>query len=167
MNVQTSCNKWGLPDGNVDCKSYFRRANGRESLFHVCWHHWKCLPALYDTTNDNKIGGLCFTLCTIESVLLQHISREALTPVRAWCVDTSVVADVFIYQALIHVLHLNRTLHRILPVPLPTDGEGLFRVQAVRHYSTWREWLLFSRVIKLYNDMNNCITSLKQLHTFP
>lgn len=90
------------------------------------------------------IGGLRFTLCTSESVLLHHVSREALAAVRAQRVNTSVVADVaLVYQALIHVLHLNRTLYCILPVPLLTDGEGLFRVRrAVRYYSTQREWLL-------------------------
>lgn len=87
-------------------------------------------------------------MCTSESVLLQHISREALTPERAWRVDTSVVADVdLIHQALIHVLHLNRTLHCILPILLLANGEGLFRVRAVRYYSAWRECLLFSQAI--------------------
>ena len=90
------------------------------------------------------IGGLHFTLCTSESVLLHHVSREALTAVRAQRVYTSVVADIaVVYLALVHVLHLNRTLHCILPFPLITDGEGLFRVRrAVRYCSTQREWLL-------------------------
>lgn len=92
------------------------------------------------------------TLCTSGSILLQHVSREALTPEGARRVDTSVVADVaLIYQALIHVLHLNRTLHCVLPIPLLTDGEGFFRVQAVRYCSAWRECLLFSQAIQ------NCI----------
>lgn len=135
-----------------------RTVNYRDSL--------PCVSASLEmsasTIWHNKIGSLHFTLCTSESVLLQHVSREALTAERAQRVDTSVMADVaFIYQALIHVLHLNRTLHCILPISLLTDGEGLFRIQPVRHYSTWREWLLFSRAIQLYNDMNNCITTLK------
>lgn len=85
-------------------------------------------------------GGIRVTWSTSESVLLQHVSWKALAAVRAWCVDTSVVADVaLIYQALIHVLHLNTTLHCILPILLLIDGKGLFRVPAVRYYRIWRE----------------------------
>lgn len=73
-----------------------------------------------------------FTLCTSESVLLQHVAREALTAVGARRVDASVVADVaLINQALIHVLHVNKTPHSILPIPLGADGEGFFRKQVV------------------------------------
>ena len=97
-------------------------------------------------------GGIRFTWSTSESVLLQHVSWKALAAVRAWCVDTSVVADVaLMYQALIHVLHLNTTLHCILPILLLTDGKGLFRVPAVRYYRIWREGILFSQAIQLYD----------------
>ena len=89
------------------------------------------------SVRGNKIGGLHFTLCASESILLQHVAGEALTPERARRVDAFVVADVaLIYQALIHVLHLNRTLHCILPILCLADGEGLFRVQAVWFYNT-------------------------------
>lgn len=75
-----------------------------------------------------------FTLCTSESVLLQHVPREALTAVRARRVDASVVADVALVNlALIHVLHVNKTPHSILPIPLRADGEGFFRVRIVWH----------------------------------
>ena len=110
-------------------------------------HHHKCF-----TVPQNNTGGLRFTLCTSDCVLLKHVSREALAIVGAYCVDTSVVADVA-HQALVHVLHLHRTIHCILPIPLLTDGEGLFRVRAVRYCSTQRERLLFLRAIKLYNDV--------------
>lgn len=127
------------------------------------WHRelLSCILASLEisvsTVWQSMSGGLHCTLCTSESVLLQHVSREALTPVRARRVDTSVVADVaLIYQALIHVLHL----HCILPILLVTNGEGLFRVQAVRHYSTQREWLIFSQSMKCYICcMNNYIKS--------
>lgn len=135
---------------------------GMQTINHIPKSKWhreslSCVMASLEmsasTVWQNKIGGLHFTLCTSESVLLQHVSREALTSERAWRVDTFVVADAVLrYQALIHVLHLNRTLHGILPIPLLTNGEGLFRVRAVRYYSTQRKWLLlFSQAIKPYN----------------
>lgn len=91
-----------------------------------------------------------FTLYTIESILLQHVSREALAPEGAGRVDTSVVADVaLIYQALIHVLHL----HCILTIPLLPNGEGFFRVQAVRYCSA------LERVSVVLTGDANCIKS--------
>lgn len=56
---------------------------------------------------------------------------EALTPIGARCVDTSVMADVLINQALVHVLHFNRSFHGVLSIPHRSDGEGFFRVGAV------------------------------------
>lgn len=144
---------------------------GMQTVNHFSKNKWhrellSCILASLEisasTAKQNKIGGLHCTLCASDSVLLQHVSREALASERARRVDTSVVTDVaLIYQALIHVLHLNRTLHCVLPIPLFANGEGLFRVRPVRYYSTCREWLMFSQAIKLYNDMNNCIKSLK------
>ena len=113
--------KWGLP---------------------VQGHLWKYLLA--QLRHEIIIpAGLHLTLCTSESVLLHHVSREALAAEGAERVDTSVVADVaFVYQALVHVLHLNRTLHCVLHIPLLADGEGLLGVRAVRYCSAWREWLM-------------------------
>lgn len=87
-----------------------------------------------------------FTLRTSESVILQHVSREALAPERARRVDTSVVAEVaLVHQALVHVLRPHGTLRRVLPVLLLADGEGLFGVRAVGHYDTRRECLCAHR----------------------
>lgn len=74
--------------------------------------------------------SLCFTLHTSESILLQHVAREALAAERARRVDATVVADaVLIYLALIHVL--NGSLGSILTILLFTDGEGLFTIWAI------------------------------------
>lgn len=99
---------------------FLQRANGRGNICH-----------------SFVVKVFTFTYCTCESVILQHVSGEALTSERAWCVDTSVVADVaLVYQALIHVLHLNGTPHCILALALRTQGEGFFREWTVRHYRT-------------------------------
>lgn len=69
------------------------------------------------------------------------------------------VADVaLIYEALIHILHLNRTLHRILPILVLTNGEGLSTIRAVRYYSTKREQLLLSQVMAYHQGQNLLIT---------
>lgn len=99
------------------------------------------------------------TLHAREGILLQHIPGVTLTPEGAYCVNTDVVADVaLIYEALIHILHLNRTLHRILPILVLTNGEGLSTIRAVRYYSTRREQLLLSQVMAYHQGQNLLIT---------
>lgn len=121
---------------NTHCKSHFKVQMEQKAAFLLPLHHWKCVFALW----QNKIGGLPITLHTSDSIRLQHISRETLTPERAGRVDTSVVTDVtLIHQALIYVRH-NRTLNCISPIQFLTNGEGLSRERAVRYYSTQRMW---------------------------
>lgn len=82
---------------------------------------------------------------TSERILLQHVSREALAPERAGRVDASVVADVaLINQALVHVVPLNRVLHRISAVLLLANGEGLSGERTVRYCGAQRDPLLMA-----------------------
>lgn len=77
---------------------------------------------------------------TSESVLLQHVTREALAPEGAGRVDASVVAAVALIKlALVHVVHLNRAIHCVAPVLLLANGEGLSGEGTIRYCSAQRE----------------------------
>lgn len=98
------------------------------------------MPRWRRLITPRKIVGLRSTLCTSEGVLLHHVSREALAPERARRVDAYVVAEfALVYLALVHVLHLNVTLHRVLSILPLANGESLLGVRAVGHYGTRRE----------------------------
>lgn len=122
---------------------------GMHTLNHIPTSKWQGVPpscsyCITDTVHSDNTWLVVFPITwhTSESILLQHVSREALAPERAGRVDTSVVADVaFINQALIRVLPLNRALHCISPILLLTNGEGLSGVRTIRYYSTQTQHL--------------------------